>query len=400
MNKLNAVRARATFASLLLVLAIAVPAEAQKPLYTIDAIFSTTGPEALVGQGIYVPALRTFEKYINAHGGVNGVPLHFELHDDQTNPQVSVQLASEIIATHKAVMIGGGTTATCAAIAPLTTNGPVSYCLSPGYSPSAGSYNFAASASFQNVVTGLVRFARLKGFRRIAGINPTNASGQSADVTLQNTMSRPENRSLELVDVEHFNMSDVSISAQIEKTKASNPDVIVTYASGTGFTTLLRALRDAGISVPVLTAISNLDPASTKQYASLSAPTLYAASTAFAYYRQVGAPRGPSQNAVNAFIDAYKASGEPLTQASSFVWDPLWIMVSGLRKFGTSATASQLRDYILTLQNFGGVNGIYDFRSGDQHGLTDQSMAIVRWDPKTDNVVPVSKPGGVPIETQ
>ena len=391
-------RIRAAFVCLLFALAMLVPAGAQQSQYTIDAIFSTTGPEALVGQEIYVPALRSFEKYINAHGGINGTPLHFELHDDQTSPQVAVQIASEIIAAHKTVMIGGGTTATCAAIAALTTNGPVSYCLSPGYSPVAGSYNFASSASFQIVISTLVRFARLKGFKRIAIVNPTNASGQAADVTLQSVMSRPENHTLQLVAFEHFNMSDVSIAAQIEKVKASNPDAIVTYASGTGFIAFLRALRDAGVSVPVLTAINNLDPTFTKQYVSLNPSPLYAASTAFAYYHQAGTPRGPLQAVATAFTDAYKASGEPITQASTFVWDPLWILVSGLRKVGTSATAAQLREYMLTLQNFSGVNGIYDFRTGDQHGLTEQSMAIVRWDPKADNVLAVSKPGGIPID--
>jgi branched-chain amino acid transport system substrate-binding protein len=383
---------------MMLVLTAVTPTMAQTSQYTIDAIFSTTGPEAIAGQGIYVPALRSFEKYINSHGGINGIPLHFELHDDGTNPQVAVQIASEIVAAHKAVMIGGGTTATCAAIAALTTNGPVSYCLSPGYSPVPGSYNFASSASMQNSIMSLIRFARLKGFRRIAILNSTNASGQSSDAALKYSISRAENRQLQLVAFEHFNIADVSVTAQSEKVKAANPDVVITYAGGPGFITLLRGLRDAGVTVPIMTNASNLDPTYTRQYAALNPPRLYASSTSFAYYEKVGAPRGASRNAVNAFTDAYKVAGETLTQASSFVWDPLWIMVSGLRKLGTSATAIQLREYILQLRSFGGVNGTYDFRTDDQHGLTDQSMAVVQWDPKTDNVVPASKPGGIPIE--
>jgi branched-chain amino acid transport system substrate-binding protein len=250
----------------------------------------------------------------------------------------------------------------------------------------------------QNSIMSLIRFARLKGFRRIAILNSTNASGQSSDAALKYSISRAENRQLQLVAFEHFNIADVSVTAQSEKVKAANPDVVITYAGGPGFITLLRGLRDAGVTVPIMTNASNLDPTYTRQYAALNPPRLYASSTSFAYYEKVGAPRGASRNAVNAFTDAYKVAGETLTQASSFVWDPLWIMVSGLRKLGTSATAMQLRDYILRLQGFGGVNGTYDFRTDDQHGLTDQSMAVVQWDPKTDNVVPASKPGGIPIE--
>ena len=38
------------------------------------------------------------EKVINRDGGIHGKPVHFVFHDDQTSPQVAVQLTTEVIA--------------------------------------------------------------------------------------------------------------------------------------------------------------------------------------------------------------------------------------------------------------------------------------------------------------
>ena len=73
------------------------------------------------------------------------------------------------------------------------------------------------------------------------------------------------------------------------------------------------------------------------------------------------------------------------------------LVVSGLRKLGPSATPQQLRDYLLGLRKYPGVNGAYDFSIGDQHGLGADSLVFVSWDPNTRNFSLVSGPGGLPL---
>jgi branched-chain amino acid transport system substrate-binding protein len=382
---------------LLVLLAIQAPVAAQQPEpYVIDAIIGLTGVDAFTGNSLWAPGLRAFEKWANANGGINGRPLHFEIRDDQSNPQIAVQLATDIIAHHPAVMIGGGTTASCAAIGALTANGPVSYCLSPGYLPAKGSYNFASSASLSVLVLTELRFARLKGYHRLAIINATDATGQATDQALQNDLTLAENHDVTYVAVEHFNAADLSVAAQVARIKAANPDAIVCFATGTGFTTVLRALHDAGLALPIVTTPSNLDAAHLSALKTF-APPLYAPTSAVIYYQGSKLPAGPLRNALSAYAGGYKAAGETIVGGSPFAWDPPWIVVAALRKLGPNATAQQLRDYLLSLHDFVGVNGTYDFRIGDQHGLTDASVAIVRWDDKTNSVTVASKPGGYPL---
>lgn len=78
-------------------------------------------------------------------------------------------------------------------------------------------------------------------------------------------------------------------------------------------------------------------------------------------------------------------------------WDPALIVVDALRHLGTSADPAQIHDYIEKLHDFAGVNGIYDFRRGDQRGLDPSTSVVVRWDRGADKFVAVSKPGGAPL---
>ena len=41
--------------------------------------------------------------------------------------------------------------------------------------------------------------------------------------------------------------------------------------------------------------------------------------------------------------------------------------------------------------------GVYDFTTGDQRGLTQKDLTIVRWDAKKDGWVAISKAGGEPF---
>jgi hypothetical protein len=84
-------------------------------------------------------------------------------------------------------------------------------------------------------------------------------------------------------------------------------------------------------------------------------------------------------------------------QTNLIAWDPMSIMVDALRHIGPNATATQMRDYMLKLHDFAGINGMYDFRRGDQRGVDPLSSPIVRWDKPSGEFVTISKPGGLPL---
>ncbi len=70
------------------------------------------------------------------------------------------------------------------------------------------------------------------------------------------------------------------------------------------------------------------------------------------------------------------------------------ILVGALRKFGAHATATQIRDYVVGLHSWVGINGVYDFRDGSQRGLGQNAYVIDRWDADLDDFVAASRTGG------
>jgi branched-chain amino acid transport system substrate-binding protein len=386
---------RAAFvAALILLASMTIQPSPAADAYTIDVIVNETGANAFVGRN-EMEAIKLYERLANSQGGINGRPVHFEFYDDQTDPRLSVQLANQLIAKHPVAILGSGNAATCAAIAPLMENGPVDYCFTPGYAPKSGGYVFAASASLHLIVPANFIFARGKTWLRVGIFSTSIASGQAADVDTRYAMTLPENRDVKIVDWETFNPADVTAVAEAARLKAAKPQVILTPASGAAFATLLRSMNDVGLHVPIVASAANMQPAQLKQYVSFLPGDLYF--NGMVYYARDTIRPGPLLTAVDQFYSAYKAAGVEPTPDSGQGWDPALIVVSALRHLGTDTTPAKLHDYLMSLHGFAGVNGIYDFRTGDQHGLGLQSIIFVKYDVATGGFVNATKPGGAPL---
>ena len=55
-----------------------------------------------------------------------------------------------------------------------------------------------------------MRYARNRGWNRLAFITPTDASGQDGDQAIDAALAMPENKDMTLVRREHFNGTDVT----------------------------------------------------------------------------------------------------------------------------------------------------------------------------------------------
>lgn len=370
-------------------LASTAPAAAVDP-FEIDVILPLTGNIAFVGQTELV-ALKGVEAYVNRTGGIGGRPISFVVADDQNDPKTSVQLVQNLIAKNVPVILGPSSPQSCAAVQPLLRNGPVQYCFAQAGSPPPGGYQFYTHPYDPDFAVTF-RFFHERGWHKIAYIVSTDGGGQDAERTILAGAALPENKDMQFVAREHFAPGDLSVAAQMERIKASNPDVIIAWATGASAGTLFRAEHDAGIDLPTYTSTGNLVPAFFKQFGTLlPSAGLYMASVPYYAGNLNGAA---TRNAIALMSTEMAALGAKPDMVSIAAWDPAMLVVSALRKLGTGATAAQLRDYIDGLRSWTGVNGPYDFRAMPQRGLTVNSLLIVRWDPARNAAVAVSKFGG------
>jgi branched-chain amino acid transport system substrate-binding protein len=365
--------------------------------YDINVVVPLTGGAAFVGQG-QKDTLLALADQINGNGGIGGEKLNFIFQDDQTQPQVAVQLTSQVLGSQPAVVMGSSLVAMCLAMAPLMANGPVQYCLSPGIHPKAG-YVYSTSSESTDQIAAVVRYFRMKGWTKIATLDTTDASGQDGDRSIAAVMQYPENKdTMQLIMQEHFNPSDVSVAAQLARIKGSGAQAIIAWTTGAPAATVFRGMAQEGIDLPVSPTSGNQTFAAMKQWQAFLPKNLILGSAIYP-------PHPPSvkldprveaaQQAMEATLAKRGLKADNMVATS---WDAGLIVAEGLRKLGASATAAQMRDYIDNLTDFAGVDGIYDFKKFPQRGLGAQSSTVTAYDPKTESWVWLSQPGGEPID--
>lgn len=378
-------------------LALTVPAAmASAEPYRIPTVLPLTGTGAFIGQAEQA-ALEMIKKAVNSTGGIQGQLVDFQYYDDQTSPQTGVQLLNEIQQGKRQVILGSSLVAVCSAMSPLLANGPVDYCFSPAIHPQPGGYVFSASESTTDLYAIAVRFFRLKGWRRIATIATTDASGQDGEKGIAAAMERPENHDVSLVARTRFNPNDVSIAAQMAGIAAAKPDAIMLLASGTPAATVFKGLIQAGLDLPVASATSNATHPQMSGYKAFLPKELYFPTGQWPREAS-GITFSPKVEAARArFYKAFDEAKIKPDTGSTLAWDPAWIVTDALKALGPGAQAGQIRDYIQHISDYGGINGIYDFAKVPQRGLGEDDIIIMRWLPDKEDWAIVTEPGGRPL---
>jgi branched-chain amino acid transport system substrate-binding protein len=383
----------------LLVLALFVllmpPVRGADQPYDFYAILSLTGASAFVGQGS-AQTLNAFERMVNRTGGIAGRPLHMVIEDDQSSPVVSVQLANQIFAKGVPAILGPSFGATCVAVMPLVKNGPVMYCIANVIHPPNGSYAFSANLSTKDFTAAGFRYLQAKGVRKIALLTSTDASGIDGEQVALDDLKSPEFRNLQLVADEHFAVTDLSVAAQMARVKASGAQALDAWTTGTPFGTVLRAVQETGWDGTVMTNGGNVSKIQMTQYAQIIPRDMILTGSSYMNTTNL-VPR--VQAARTVFLAAMHDIGiDNPDNSTTGAWDPMLLMIAGLRQLGPSATATQLRDYMLKQRSFAGISGIYDFVArADNRGIDPRSSPIVRWDKASGEFVTVSEPGGTPL---
>jgi branched-chain amino acid transport system substrate-binding protein len=367
---------------------------AQPAPIAIDAIVSLTGTGAFAGKA-HQDGIRLYEATANREGGIDGHPVHFEIHDDQSSPAIALQVATAILAKHPSIVIGGTLAQDCSAIVPLFANGPVFLAFSPAFEPPKGGWVFAPIYPAEAGVSALLRYFAGKGLTRIASLASTDTTGQGEERATELALKHPEFRNLRLVASEHFNPTDLSVGAQVAQIKAAAPQALLAWASGTPFGTVVHGLADAGLDVPTATTATNLEVGQLASYATILPHELLAPGDSVLNPNRL--PGDPLKASIDEYVSAFKSAGVKPTVLAVISWDPAKIAVAALRRLGPDATPAQVRAYIAGLHGFAGAGGIYDFRSGNQHGLGQSAIVVVRWDPARQTYVLVSQQGGAPL---
>ena len=382
-------------------LATALPARAADPApIEVPVLASLSGPIAFYGSAV-AKGLEMLSVSVNKKGGVNGRPIKFVILDEQSNPQVAAQLMSQQIAKGAQIVFDASSGSSClAAQSQLQATGPVLYCMTPVVHPPRGSYTFVATTpGLADQYAVIVRYFRLRGFTKIGMISSTDATGQESERLVDQIAQLPENKGLIITTHERLALNDLQATAQLARIKASGAQAIIAGTSGTAYQTILRAMRDAGLELPIASSAGNLSYREMEAFASSlpNSDVLVPGLSVYARDRITGAPA--LRKIVDEFWDVMKANDIPKPEVGyATAWDQGLVVVDALRRCGPNATAAQIRDYLVGLRGLTGLFGTLDFKAAPQSGASNKWLFMLRWDPTTNDFVVVSDTGGIPFK--
>jgi branched-chain amino acid transport system substrate-binding protein len=257
-------------------------------------------------------------------------------------------------------------------------------------------FMFGSLVSTHDNLASTIHYLARRGWRRLALLLPTDATGQDGEESIDDALMLPENRSVTIVATEKFGTSDITVAAQLARIKEAAPQALVAWTTGASLETVLRGLSAAAIDVPVITTPGNMNYVQMHVMASfLPQAGLFFPATLVQAHASL--PPGPVRDAQDHYLRAFRDAQVTPEPGSSYAWDPAMIVFDALRHLGLNANGQQLHDYIENVHGFAGINGFYDFRDGLQHGLNRSEGVVARWFPDKDDWIAVSRPGGDPL---
>jgi branched-chain amino acid transport system substrate-binding protein len=364
-------------AALAAVLALpAVPALAQTNEITIGISITTTGPGAALG----IPERNALEFVAKEIGGV---PLKVIVLDDGGDPTTATTNARRFVTESKAdIIMGSSITPSTIAVSNVANEAGIPHLgLSPfPITPERAKWSVDMPQPVP--IMGKVLYAHMKA-HNIKTVGYIGYSDSYGDLWFNDLKKQGEPLGLQVVDEERFARPDTSVTGQVLKLVAANPDAVLVGASGTaaglpqtelrnrGYKGLIYQthgaasmdfIRIAGAAAEGVIMASGpvMDPEDQPDSALTKKPGL-ALNTA---YEAKYGPNSRSQFAGHSY-DAFKVLERVIPVALKKA------------KPGTPEFREAIREAFVSEHEIAATQGVYNFTEKDRNGLDDRSRIIL-----------------------
>jgi branched-chain amino acid transport system substrate-binding protein len=364
-------------ASIVLALALpGSPANAQTNEITIGITLTTTGPGAALG----IPERNALEFVTKEIGGV---PLKVIVLDDGGDPTTATTNARRFVTESKAdIIMGSSITPPTIAVSNVANEAGIPHIgLSPfPITPERAKWSVSMPQPIP--IMGKVLYQHMKA-HNIKTVGYIGYSDSYGDLWFNDFKAQGVAMGMTLVDEERFARPDTSVTGQVLKLVAANPDAILIGASGTAAglpQTELRArgysgliyqthgaasmdfIRIAGKAAEGVLMASGpvMDPEDQPDSALTKKPGLVLDK---AYEAKYG-PNSRSQFAGHSF-DAF------------LVLERIIPVALKTAKPGTPEFREAIRQALLTERDIAASQGVYNFTDKDRYGLDDRSRILL-----------------------
>ena len=360
----------------------------QGSTYKVGFMAAITGGAAFLGEPERDAAVM-LQKQLDEQGGIvgpDGVVHRVELliHDTEGSGDVAITVAKKLINDEKVIAVVG------------TTRSPVSMALLPVMQEAkvtmismASSSSivepvaerkwiFKTAQSNKHTAPWQIRYAKAKGFTKVASFYVNNAYGEDGAAAIRD-VARAEG--VEIVLEETFDAGDKDMTGQLTKLKASDAQALLVTAIPPAAAIVTKQFREMGFSIPI---IQN-HGIGMKPFIALSGDA--AEGVLFPMGKMVAASAlddsDPQKKVLQDFVRDFEASsGNPASTFAGHAWDAIQLVLSGLEGLPEGLALEEqrerLRDEIENTKGLVGTGGVFNVSPEDHVGLSPDDVVLVR----------------------
>jgi branched-chain amino acid transport system substrate-binding protein len=217
----------------------ALPAAAQTKEITIGITVTTTGPAAALG----IPERNALEFVPKEIGGV---PLKVIVLDDGGDPTTATTNARRFVTESKAdIIMGSSTTPPTIAVSNVANEAGIPHLGLAPFPITPERAKWSVSMPQPIPIVGKVMYDHMKA-HNVKTVGYIGYSDSYGDLWVNDFKKQAVPMGMNLVDEERFARPDTSVTGQVLKLVAANPDAILVGASGTAAALPQTELRERG----------------------------------------------------------------------------------------------------------------------------------------------------------
>ena len=360
-----------------LALAGAFAATAASAEITVGVSLGSTGP----GSSLGIPYKNAFQLVPKTLGGE---PVKYIILDDQSKPDEAAKNARKFVTEDKvdAMMGSNGVPSAVAMIQVAAENKTPMIALTPvpPLSPDRLHWTFVVPQPTELMMSAVVEHLKAHGAKSVGYIGFSDTWGDLVHNALQ---SLAPAGGFKIITNERYARADTSVTGQVLKIMAANPDVVVVGGSGTGGALPQIALRERGYKGAIYHNHGTVNLAFIKVGAKAVEGAI--APTGALIVAEELPASFPTKKVSLDFVKRYESSfGAGSRNAfAGYSYDGVALLNAAVpvalkkAKPGTPEFREALRAALENVKNIIGTHGVYNMSASNHNGLDDRGRVLV-----------------------
>ncbi len=333
----------------------------------VGAVLSVTGPASFLGE----PEEKTLKMYIdeiNAKGGIKGKKLQLIVYDDGGDANKARTFATKLVEEDKVVaMVGGTTTGTTMAMAPLFEEAQVPFISLAGavvIIEPVKKFVFKTPHTDRMACEKIFEDLKKRNLTKVGMISGTDGFGKSMRDECVKVNAR---FGITVVHEETYGPRDTDMTPQLTNLRSkTDMQAVINPGFGQGPAIVTRNYRQLGFTLPLYQSHG----VASKQFIDLAGEAangvrLPAAALLVADILPASDPQKPVALAYKKKYE--EATKQPVSTFGGHAYDGLMILAGAIERGG--ADSKKIRDEIEKTKGFMGTAGIFNMSPTDHMGL-------------------------------